>query len=77
MEAEGTSETMTPHYQITSPNITDDTAYERSTVSITKPTNKVLSSHTCVNSFKSTRTAKHSQLGPNVSKKPKWVIYVT
>lgn len=49
--AEGTFEKLTSLYQITSPRITEDTAYETGTVSVTKTIIKVVSSHTCVNSF--------------------------
>ena len=51
MEAECTSETLTPLYQITSPRIIEDTASDRGTVSVTRTIIKVFSSHTCVNSF--------------------------
>jgi len=51
MEADGTFETLTSLYQITSPHIAEDIAYERDTVSVTKMIIKVVSSHTCVNSF--------------------------
>jgi len=46
MEAEGNFETLTSLYQITSPHITEDTAYERGTVSVTKKIIKIVSSHT-------------------------------
>ena len=51
MGADGTFETLTSLYQITSPHITEDTAYERGNISVTKTIIKVVSSHTCVNSF--------------------------
>jgi len=38
-------------YQIISPHITEDIAYERGTVSVTKTIIKVVSLHICVNSF--------------------------
>jgi len=56
MEADGIFETLTSLYQIISPHITEDTAYERGTVSVTKTIIKVVSFY--INPYSQTLPAR-------------------